>query len=450
MRAGYGAVILVLIASAGEAYRIQATASRQQLEIYRHYVDQDKCVVLLRRNLWLAGNYVRDFFIRNTPAQAAELRQQLSELQANNDQWLERLVTLSSGNDVVGQLRASLGEFWGVVDRIPVDMLGNSADARWDFLQREIVPRRGELYKTMMDLSDSDQQRLQRSERDFADARSQAARRLLAMLAISLLLAAGVTRQSLRHADVLERRAEMHLAEVEQARQELQELSARLLEIEEEGRRRLSRELHDEIGQTLALLQIEISQLQTLSAGQPEVVRNRLKRAREFAQKTVQSVRDISGFLRPALLDDLGLIPALQFQLEEFIRRSGMSCELVEENVADQLPDQLKTCIYRVVQEALHNCEKHSKATQVHVTVRQSPYLLNLGIEDNGIGFDTAVQGRGPRPRGLGLLGMRERVSIAGGTFVIESAPGRGTRVSVRLPLAAASAKPVSEEEVTA
>src|SRR5206468_595560 len=144
--------------------------------------------------------------------------------------------------------------------------------------------------------------------------------------------------------------AERHFAEVEQARRELQQLSARLLEIEEEGKRRLSRELHDEIGQTLALLQIEISQLQSLLATQPETIRERLKRARELAGRTVQTIRNMSGLLRPALLDDLGLVPALQFQLEDFLRRSGIGCKFVEENVAEQLPDAVKTCVYRVVQ----------------------------------------------------------------------------------------------------
>jgi signal transduction histidine kinase len=439
-----------LIVSAVEAYRIQSSVSKQQLEIYRHYVEQDKCVVVLRKNLWLAGNYVRDFFIRNTPAQAEVLRDQLQSLEAEDEEYLDRLSRLSSPGDVMQQVRKSLNEFWAVVDPLPKSMLGASDDRQWDFLQREIVPRRGELYKTLMDLSASDQHRLQVSEKDFADARAQAAQRLMVMLAISLLLAALVARQSLRHAENLEHRAEKHLADVEQAKQELQQLSARLLEIEEEGKRRLSRELHDEIGQTLALLQIEISQLQSLTVGQPEAIHNRLKRAREFAQKTVQTIRDISGLLRPALLDDLGLVPALQFQLEEFIRRSGISCEFVEENVAEQLPDQLKTCVYRVVQEALHNCEKHAHATSIRVAIRQYPETLSVQIEDNGRGFDVNAQRAGPRPSGLGLLGMRERVSIAGGSLVIESSPGRGARISIQIPLPAMPAPKISHEEVTA
>jgi signal transduction histidine kinase len=253
---------------------------------------------------------------------------------------------------------------------------------------------------------------------------------------LSVFLSFVVARLSVRYAENLERRAEHHYEEVEQAKRELQQLSARLLEVEEDGRRKLSRELHDEIGQTLALLQIEISHAQALLPPEPVAARERLTRARELAERTVQTVRNISVLLRPALLDDLGLVPALQFQLEDFLRRSGIACEFVEQDVADQLPDTVKTCVYRVVQEALHNCEKHSRATKVRVLVRQFPEFLLAEIEDNGRGF-ALNQHRMPSTTGLGLLGIRERAAIAGGSLVIDSAPGQGTRIALRVPLAA-------------
>jgi signal transduction histidine kinase len=319
-------------------------------------------------------------------------------------------------------------------------MLDQSKDVQFAFLQSEIVPRRGELYKALVDLTTADQQRLQESEREFAGTRLHAAQRLMLMLGLSVVMAFVVARFSVRHVENLERRAERHYAEVEHARTELQQLSARLLEVEEEGRRRLSRELHDEIGQTLALLQIEVSNALSLLPGQPVAARERLVRARDMAERTVQTVRNISVLLRPAMLDDLGLVPALLFQLEEFMRRSGIECEFVEEGVADQLPDMVKTCVYRAVQEALHNCEKHARATSVRVTVRQLPDCLTAEIEDSGRGFQFDQRRMLSGSSGLGLLGMRERVSAARGTLVIDSAPGRGTRVAVRIPVAAAPA----------
>ena len=432
LRAGYGAVIALLVLSAVEAYRIQMSVSEQHVEIYRHYVEQDAALATLRRNLWLAGTDVRDFFIQTTPQQAEILHQQLESCKAEDRAALGRLAQTGVRPEVTFKLRQSLDEFWAVVDPIPRTMLELPNDRQFEFLQREIVPRRGELYAALIQLGAADQQRLQENEREFAAARRLAARRLVIMLAVGVLLGFVVARFSLRHAENLERQTERHLAEVEEARRELQQLSARLLEIEEEGRRHLSRELHDEIGQTLALLQIEISHVQALLPAQPEAARDRLRRARDLAARTVQTVRNISLLLRPTLLDDLGLAPALHFQLEDFLRRSGIACDFVEEGVSDRLPDAVKTCVYRVVQEALHNCEKHSGASSVRVAVRQLPDCLLAEIEDNGRGFVS-----GQRRKGLGLLGIRERAAAAGGTLIIDSAPGRGTRIALRIPLAA-------------
>ena len=439
LRAGYGAIIAVLVLSAVEAYQIQAGVSQQQLQIYRRYVDQEETLATLRRNLWLAGNFVRDFFIQTTPEQAQVLHQQLESLKKEDAAALGHLERRSGHTDVVSKLERSLGEFWAVVDPVFRTLLYASRTQQFDFLQREIVPRRGQLYNAFMDLTAADRQKLEESEGQFAETRRRAGGRLLLLLAISVLMGFLVARLSLRHGENLERQTERHLAEVEQARRELKQLSARLLEIEEEGRRRLARELHDEIGQTLALLEIEISHAQALPSAQAGVVRERLQRARELAQKTVQTVRNISLLLRPALLDDLGLVPALQFQLEEFLRRSGIACEFVEEGVEDHLPDFVKTCVYRVVQEALHNCEKHSAASKVRVVVRQVPECLTAEVEDNGCGFQLSDQGTASlntgSSAGLGLLGIRERSAIAGGSLVINTALGHGTRVALRIPL---------------
>jgi signal transduction histidine kinase len=178
-----------------------------------------------------------------------------------------------------------------------------------------------------------------------------------------------------------------------------------------------------------------------------------LARARDLAERTVQNVRDISLLLRPALLDDLGLTPALQFQLEHFLRRSGIACEFTEDAVAEDLPDHVKTCVYRVMQEALHNCEKHSGASRVNVAVRQRDGSLLLEVEDNGRGFAYSAEEPLASGAGLGLLGMRERASLAGGSLIVESRPGHGTRIVLTVPLSPHSAcpgTPASQSEVHA
>jgi signal transduction histidine kinase len=454
LRVGYAAVIAVLILSALEAYRIQVNVSQQHIDIFYRYVDEEEGLTLLRRNLWLAGNYVRDFFISNTPEQSAVLSSQLKSLEAEDDATLAHLQKSFPQNESLPKLRMSLAEFWALVDPVPTAMLGATREAQFEFVQRVIVPRRGELYNALLGLSNAGERRVQDSSQQIIAARHGAAQRLLLMLALSVLLGILVAVVSIRHSDNLADTAEKHYAEVEQAKGELQRLSARLLEVEEEGRRQLARELHDEIGQSLALLQIEISRAQAAaSSGQPASLPERLERARALAEETVQTIRDISLLLRPTLLDDLGLAPALQFQVEQFLRRSGIACDYVEENVSDHLPDSVKTCVYRIVQEALHNCEKHSGAARVRVAVLQDPGLLRIEINDDGRGFLVNEKGMPSITTGLGLLGMRERATIVGGSLEIDSAPGRGTRLSLRIPVPDASVSsslPAPSHEVTA
>ena len=143
----------------------------------------------------------------------------------------------------------------------------------------------------------------------------------------------------------------------------------------------------------------------------------------------VSGVRDMALLLRPSMLDDLGLVAALNWQARELTRRTEFDVRMVTEELEDDLPDSHKTCVYRVVQEALNNCAKHSHATQVRVFVRRDSEALSVTVQDDGVGFDSTQE------RGIGLLGMQERVARLGGLFSIQSSAGRGTILSVRVPL---------------
>jgi signal transduction histidine kinase len=205
--------------------------------------------------------------------------------------------------------------------------------------------------------------------------------------------------------------------------------------IQEEERTRLSRELHDEIVQTLAVLKIEITQAQTLSAGRLPEIADNLRRARELAEQTVRTVRNISLLLRPSLLDDLGLGPALQWQAEDFRRRTKVPCVVEEVGLQDDLPEAVKTCVYRVTQEALHNCEKHASATHVFVKVLQTAEFLTVEVRDDGIGFEIPQREASIATHHFGLLGMRERAAGLNGTLTMETQPGEGTTINLWLPL---------------
>ena len=204
-------------------------------------------------------------------------------------------------------------------------------------------------------------------------------------------------------------------------------LAARLMMAQEEERRRISRELHDQVGQTITLLTLELTRLQAaLPPG--DATRAGLATCLQLAEDNAVIVRNMALLLRPSMLDDLGLVPALNWQAREVLRRNGMQVTVEADDACNRLPDDYRTCIYRVVQEALHNATKHARAAHAHVTVRQEPLQIRVVIEDDGRGFDTHLQ------KGMGILGMEERVRYLGGVLQIESEPGYGTCVSILLP----------------
>ena len=199
---------------------------------------------------------------------------------------------------------------------------------------------------------------------------------------------------------------------------------------QENERRSISRELHDEVGQSLSALRVGLTNLAAVIPAAAEgALHEQVASLAKLAETTVGVVRNITLLLRPSMLDDLGLVPALQWQAREVARRTGMAVNVAAEDVSDDLSEEYKTCIYRVVQEALHNAVRHSGAQNVRITVRQNDKDIHLTIHDDGRGFRPASE------RGLGLLGMHERVTHLDGTFHLESEIGRGTVLAVILPV---------------
>lgn len=204
-------------------------------------------------------------------------------------------------------------------------------------------------------------------------------------------------------------------------------LSAHLLNVQEEERRTLSRELHDGVGQSVTALKMELARIQPADAES----QRRLERTRAIAGEVLQVIRNVSLLLRPTILDDLGLQDALQWHAEDFSRRTSIPCSL-HYGLADSesLPDSIRTCVYRSVQEALNNCEKHASPHSVSIRVAQVREALVVTIADDGNGL--ADQARDAA--GLGILGMRERAAMLGGTLDIQSATGAGTTVTLSVP----------------
>jgi signal transduction histidine kinase len=258
--------------------------------------------------------------------------------------------------------------------------------------------------------------------------RETAERTLIVVLVLALAVAMGSTYQIWR----LEGKADKQRVRTEHAERELRLLSQKLVRAQEEERRHIARELHDEIGQMLTALKVELGNLDRLRNSRDEEYRAHLDDAKQLATQTLVSVRTMASGLRPSVLDDLGLGPALQWQAREFSRRTGVPVEVSLEDLPADLPDAHRTCIYRVVQEALTNCARHSEAGHIDIDVHREDSILVLKVQDNGRGLPT-----GGSAAGLGLRGMEERVRELGGYFKIESDPGGGTTVKASIPLPA-------------
>lgn len=258
-------------------------------------------------------------------------------------------------------------------------------------------------------------------------------RRIDAILGLTLSAGALLAGASIIHILRLEREARLRYEEIRRTQDELKRLSARLVDAQEQERRAISRELHDEIGQSLNALLVDLGNLAAITPPGNSEAQRLLGTAKKLADDSVKALRNMALLLRPSMLDDFGLVPALHWQAREVSRRTGMRVDVVADGVPDELPDELKTCVYRVVQEALHNCSRHAGARNVRVVVRHLPERIVLTIEDDGKGFDAA------RVRGLGLLGMEERAKRLGGRFDVRSSSGQGTLLRVEFPLMAAS-----------
>ncbi|WP_322798360.1 ATP-binding protein [Thermoflexus sp.] len=218
-------------------------------------------------------------------------------------------------------------------------------------------------------------------------------------------------------------------------------LSQRILQAQEEERARIARELHDEAAQWLTSLLIR---QRLLIRALPPEMRPEIEEIQHMTAAALEHLRRIAMELRPAILDDLGLVEALRWQAEEFQKQTGLPVTLQIQGRIERLSREIELALYRVGQEALTNIARHARATRVEIHLNCGGDHLELTISDDGIGFDPEAV-RKSRPRSLGLIGMAERLSLVGGILEIESAPGKGTRVRARVP---AGSQCVSREVV--
>ncbi|MEZ5356838.1 MAG: sensor histidine kinase [Bryobacteraceae bacterium] len=269
--------------------------------------------------------------------------------------------------------------------------------------------------------------RSMRSVNDFRE-------RVLALTAVTVLLGLILATLVVRHILKLEADRSVRYRDLLHAQEELHELSAELVKAQEAERRSIARDLHDQVGQSLGALLMDLGRALN-EVKDNERARALLAAAKDGAERTVNEVRNIGLLLRPSMLDDLGLAPAIHWQAREVSRRTGLRVDVDAGELPDTLPDEHRTCVFRIVQEALNNAARHANASLVQIAVRQLSDAVMVVVRDNGVGFDPEYM------RGMGIVGMEERVRHLGGVFGLQSEPGKGTVLKVELPLSDFSAR---------
>jgi len=219
--------------------------------------------------------------------------------------------------------------------------------------------------------------------------------------------------------------------EVRESREQLRQLSASLQAVREEEKARIARELHDELGQALTGLKMDLAQLVTQLAPEQLGAIGQADAMKALIESTVASVRRIATDLRPLMLDDLGLLATIEWLVNDFSKRTGIAVELTLPEAEFDLDPQVSTALFRVLQESLTNVARHAGASRVRIMLSGTESDVKLTVDDNGKGFGAALEGT---PKTFGLLGMRERAAMLGGELTVHSKPGAGTSVVMIVP----------------
>jgi signal transduction histidine kinase len=428
---GFGVLLTLLFLSGIDAVHVISQLQSSNESILEGFLGRQMKLDQLRSAIYLSGTYVRDYLLEPDPAKAEQSRIDLADTRGQ----IQKMVSLTAPEpDPMGQemhtaLQRVIQEYWQTLDPVLTwDAQRRHAEG-FRFLHDEVLPRRSSTLGITDTIASVNQQQVLERNRQivqmFAGLRNRLIIGVLVMFLCGLALAFATALQILR----LEDQMLAHLTEVTHARQELRKLSARLVDTQENERKNISRELHDAVGQSMSAAQFELHGLGLALAPHPEALRVRVDRIRELVECSVAMVRNMALLLRPSMLDDLGLSAALEWQANQVSRATGLSIQMIADDLPGELPEEHKICIFRVVQEALNNVCRHARASSVVITMVASDAGLSVAIRDDGRGF---VKSRG---MGLGLIGMQERVEGLGGSLAIHSNPGKGTSIDVSLPL---------------
>jgi signal transduction histidine kinase len=432
---GFALVVGVWVFAGYQFTRRMAGVEAEASAINVRYMRAQEMLSTVRAQVLLGSVAVRDALL--DPATRLEARHELLESHAAVDAALRRYVPVldsSAERGRVDRLRREIGDFRDtLVSVLDSDSSTWPRDAR-ALLGRLVVPKREAVMRLSEEVQALNRAAFVRQQSDIAQLYRVQQGRIWVELGVALAASIAIGVFATAYSGRLQRSLATQRERDTQNARDLQQLSARLITAQEEERRSIARELHDEVGQVLTAIKVELSVAQRALEASGASSRL-LSDAQSITEGALHTVRDLSHLLHPALLDDLGLPAAIQWYLRGFGKRHQIRVELLHDGMEARLRPEAEANIYRIVQVALTNVVKHAQATTCRVYLQRLPTTILVTIEDDGRGFDPQEIAEAGARRGLGLIGIRERVLQLQGTMRLETAPGKGTRVTVEFPV---------------
>ncbi len=401
-------------------------------ELYETEHKTQESLAQIRYDIDTSAILLRDLLL-DQKLSVGSAKAELARLRVSTQNQLALLDQLVPKSQVkrLAKLRTQTTDYWTSVNPVLTETpprLGLAAEL--SLLQTQIFPHRQAALRVIAEVGKLSFEAFEARKKEIDARDAGLAVYLGKIIGITLLIAIAVAGVSVLTMHSLERTADLQHRQVQEAETGLRKLSQQLVSAQEEERRSLSRELHDQVGQVLTALGMSLGNLEKALAPYEGSTLTELELSKRLVGQALRSTRDLAMGLRPTMLDDLGLGPALEWYARQHAKLYGIPVSVHVDAALDDLSDAQKTCVYRIVQEALNNSAKYAQAENVTVTLAVSGQDIALAIIDDGIGFDPG----GSAGRGLGLLGMRERIAQLGGSLAIESGAGQGTRIRADLP----------------
>jgi len=429
---GFGGLLLLLGLLGISAMSFLSQIKGHEEKIREDYLARDRALQALRSEIYISGTYIRDFLLDTDEALVTQHREQFLEAQRQIEDGIVRYRSLvgDGSTQPFRQFSEELASYMSAMAPVLSWTPGERQTRASAFVQDELRPRR----LSALSLADRIQQisetQLEESSNAVSVVLSAFRVKLLALLLLAVGLGVTLAGLALWRLLRLEREAQARFDEVVSTREELKRLSTELVSAQENERRRISRELHDEVGQVLTAIMLGLGNLRSaLKDNNAGEALRQLQLVEDMTERNASVVRNISLLLRPTMLDDLGLVPALKWYAREVTRTGTMSVDVMADAFVDDLPDPHRTCVFRIVQEAVRNAGRHSGAHQVRIYIGEKEGTLAVSVQDDGKGFDPSQEA------GLGLLGMQERVTSLAGKLDVNSRRGQGTILTFSLPL---------------